>query len=54
MIASHAFIQNLRRSHYELGIEARHELLRLAPAFDEPAKAIYTTPTGIKSVSCAR
>jgi hypothetical protein len=40
VISGHAFIQNLRRGHYELGIEARHEHLRLAAAFDELAKAI--------------
>jgi transposase-like protein len=31
----HAFVQNLRRGHYELGVEARHERLRVAAAFDE-------------------
>jgi transposase-like protein len=31
----HAFIQNLRRGHYELGVEARHVRLRVAAAFDE-------------------
>jgi IS6 family transposase len=31
----HAFIQNLRRGHYELGVEARHECLGVAAAFDE-------------------
>jgi transposase-like protein len=40
VIIGHAFIQNLRRGHYELGIEARHEHQRLAAAFDELAKAI--------------
>jgi IS6 family transposase len=40
VISGHAFIQNLRRGHYELGIEARHEHQRLAAAFDELAKAI--------------
>ena len=40
VITGHAFIQNLRRGHYELGAEARHEHLRLATAFDELAKAI--------------
>ena len=28
VIRRHAFIQNLRRGHYELGHEARHPLLR--------------------------
>ena len=40
VITGHAFIQNLRRGHYELGVEARHEHLRMAAAFDELAKAI--------------
>ena len=35
VILGHAFIQNLRRGHYELGVEARHERLRVAAAFDE-------------------
>ena len=35
-----AFIQNLRRGHYELGVEARHQCLRVAAAFDELAEAI--------------
>ncbi|MGK0275992.1 MAG: hypothetical protein ACI9N0_002379, partial [Ilumatobacter sp.] len=29
------FIQNLRRGHDELGVEARHDRLRVAAAFDE-------------------
>jgi hypothetical protein len=36
----HAFVQNLRRGHYELGVEARHKRLRVAAAFDELAAAI--------------
>ena len=36
----HAFVQSLRRGHYELGDEARHKRLRLAAAFDELADAI--------------
>ena len=35
VIRGHAFIQNLRRGHYELGVEARHQCLRAAAAFDE-------------------
>ena len=35
VIRGHAFIQNLRRGHYELGVEARHVRLRVAAAFDE-------------------
>jgi IS6 family transposase len=40
VIRGHAFIQNLRRGHYELGVEARHQHLRLAAAFDELADVI--------------
>jgi IS6 family transposase len=40
MIRAHAFIQNVRRGHYELGVEARHEHLVLAAAFEEFAEAI--------------
>ena len=36
----HAFVQSLRRGHYELGDEARHKRLRLAAAFNELADAI--------------
>ena len=35
VIRGHAFIQNLRRGHYQLGVEARHDRLRVAAAFDE-------------------
>ncbi len=34
VVAGHAFIQNLRREHYELGTHARPHL-RLAASFDE-------------------
>ena len=40
VIRGHAFVQNLRRGHYELGVEARHEHLRVAAAFDELTTAI--------------
>jgi transposase-like protein len=40
VIHCHAFIQNVRRGHYELGVEARHDRLRVAAAFDELADAI--------------
>jgi IS6 family transposase len=40
VIRGHAFIQNLRRGHDELGVEARHEHLRVAAAFDELSAAI--------------
>ena len=35
LISGHAFIQNLRRGHYELDDEPRDRLLRCAAAFDE-------------------
>jgi transposase-like protein len=31
VIRGHDFIQNLRRGHYELGVEVRHPHLRIAP-----------------------
>ena len=40
VIRGHAFIQNLRRSHYQLGAEARHPLLRIPAAIDELAPAV--------------
>jgi IS6 family transposase len=40
VIRGHAFVQNLRRGHYKLGVEARRERLRVAAAFDELAAAI--------------
>ena len=40
VIRGHAFIQNLRRGHYELGVEARHQHLRVVAAFDELADVI--------------
>jgi transposase-like protein len=39
VIAGHAFIQNLRRGHYELGVDAP-PATRLAAAFTELARAI--------------
>ena len=39
VIAGHAFIQNLRRGHYELAVDAR-PALRVVAAFTELAKAI--------------
>jgi transposase-like protein len=35
IIKGHAFIQNLRRGHYELGVETRADHLRCAVAIDE-------------------
>jgi IS6 family transposase len=40
IIRGHAFMQNLRRGHYELGVEARHSQLRTAAAFNELAATI--------------
>jgi transposase, IS6 family len=40
IIEGHAFIQNLRRGLYELGVEARQDRLRCAGAFDELASLI--------------
>jgi IS6 family transposase len=40
VIRGHAFVQNLRRGHYELGVEGHHERLRVAAAFDELTEAI--------------
>jgi len=40
VIRGHAFVQNLRRGHAELGINARANGLRLAAAFDELAPAV--------------
>ncbi len=39
VIAGHAFMQNLRRGHYELGIEALPGMT-IPAAFDELARAI--------------
>jgi transposase-like protein len=40
VIRGHAFMQNLRRGHYVLGVEADTERLRVAAAFDELAEVI--------------
>jgi hypothetical protein len=39
IIAGHAFMQNIRRGHYELGLDAP-PALRIAAAFTELAQAI--------------
>ncbi len=39
-IRGHAFMQNLRRGHYELGVEAGHERPCVAAALDELGKVI--------------
>ncbi len=40
VIRGHAFMQNVRRGHYELGVEVEDQRLRLAAAFDELAEVI--------------
>ena len=40
IVSGHAFIQNLRCGHYELGVDARASRLRFAAAFDELAAMI--------------
>ena len=40
VIRGHAFVQNLRRGHYELGVDALNDQVRVAAAFDELAQAI--------------
>ena len=40
VIRGHAFVQNLRRGHYELGLDARIDRLRVAAAFDELTMAV--------------
>ena len=39
IVIGHAFIQNLRRGHYELGVDAAPKQ-RLIDAFDELALAV--------------
>jgi hypothetical protein len=39
IIAGHAFMQNLRRGHYELGLDAP-PALRISDAFTELARAV--------------
>ncbi len=39
IIRGHAFMQNLRRGHYELGVDALPGL-RVAAAFDELARVV--------------
>ena len=40
IIRGHAFVQNIRRGHYELGAEAGHVQLRVAAALNVLAAAI--------------
>jgi IS6 family transposase len=40
VISGHALIQNLRRGHYELGVESKTRHLRAAAAFDQLAAVI--------------
>jgi hypothetical protein len=39
IVAGHAFVPNIRRGHYELGVDAPAPT-RVSEAFAEPAKAI--------------
>ncbi|CAB4365847.1 MAG: hypothetical protein F2681_15830 [Actinobacteria bacterium] len=39
VIRGHAFIQNLRRGHYELGVHAQPKVI-VAAAFDELLRAV--------------
>ena len=39
VIVGHALVQDLRRGHYQLGVEAEPRL-RVAAAFDELAQAL--------------
>ena len=54
VISGHAFIQTLRRGHYELGLHARTRHVRLAAAFDELAEAIGALTTALGSAPNAR
>ena len=40
VIRGHAFVQNLCRGHYELGVNSLTDRVRVASALDELAKAI--------------
>jgi transposase, IS6 family len=40
VIRGHAFIENIRRGHHEIGADARNHHLRAAAAFDEVRRAI--------------
>ena len=53
IIAGHAFIQNLRRGHYELGVHARTPPLQLAAAFDELAAHDLSPAQGMWVLSAA-
>ncbi len=46
--AGHAFVQNLRRGHYELGIDIAPEL-RLTPRSPNPLWRCETTPVSIST-----
>jgi hypothetical protein len=50
-IAGHAFIQNIRRGHYELGVD-EPATLQVMAAFDELALAISPTP-GSMDLACS-
>jgi hypothetical protein len=46
VIRGHAFIQNLRRGHYELDVNALNQHLQVAADFDELAEAIWPRDRG--------
>ena len=54
IIGGHAFMQNLRRGHYELGVDARNCHLRVAAAFDELAQAMWLNPERPRRPPAAR
>jgi hypothetical protein len=53
IVAGHAFIQNVRRGHYELAVE-HHTSQRVAVAFDELAFAIWSRTNVVHSASPGR
>ncbi|MCP4100319.1 MAG: hypothetical protein GY750_02635 [Lentisphaerae bacterium] len=54
VIHGHAFVQSLRRGHYELGAEADRKRLRVAAAFDELADVIWPNPDTKPAVRARR
>jgi transposase-like protein len=44
VVAGHAFLQNLRRGHYELAVHTSTPAKRVAAAFTELAQAIWPPP----------
>ena len=52
IIRGHAFMQNLRRGHYELGVDGRNRHLRVAAAFDELARRSDRAPEHTGTLPC--